>query len=60
MVNKKRCKECQHCQQAKIVKHTKIKVYAFDLNSSRFQTVHVDIASSLPPVKNPTDSYFSP
>lgn len=54
------CTECQHCQQAKIIKHTKSKVNPFELPSSRFETVHVDIVGPLLPVKNQTDPYFSP
>lgn len=54
------CRECQHCQQAKITTHSKSTVKPFSLPSSRFQTVHIDIAGPLLPVKNPNDPYFAP
>ena len=54
------CRECMPCQQAKINRHTKSPINKFDLPSSRFQTVHIDIVGPLPTVQNPTDPYISP
>ena len=48
------------CQQSKIHCHTKSAVSNFDLPSSRFQTVHIDIVGHLPLVQNPSDPYISP
>ena len=54
------CRECMPCQQSKIHRHTKSAVSNFDLPSSRFQTVHIDIVGPLPTVQNPSDPYISP
>ena len=54
------CRECMPCQQSKVNRHTKSAVSNFDLPSSRFQTVHIDIVGPLPTVQNPTDPYISP
>lgn len=54
------CRECMPCQQSKISRHTKSAVNKFDLPSSRFQTVHIDIVGPLPTVQNPSDPYISP
>ena len=48
------------CQQSKIHLHTKSPVSNFDLPSSRFQTVHIDIVGPLPTVPNLSDPYLSP
>ena len=45
------------CQQSKVHLHTKSPVSNFDLPSSRFQTVHIDIVGPLPTVPNPSDPY---
>ena len=54
------CRECMPCQQSKVNRHTKSAINNFDLPSSRFQTVHIDIVGPLPTVQNPTDPYISP
>lgn len=53
------CRECLECQQSKVIKHTKSPIDPFQLPSSRFQTIHVDIVGPLPPVKNTNDPYVS-
>ena len=57
---RKWCRECMFCQQSKIHRHAKSAVSNFDLPSSRFQTVHIDIVGPLPLVQNPSDPYISP
>lgn len=57
---RKWCRECMSCQQSKIHRHTKSAVSNFDIPSSRFQTVHIDIVGPLPLVQNPSDPYISP
>ena len=57
---RKWCRECMCCQQSKIHRHTKSAVSNFDLPSSRFQTVHIDIVGPLPLVQNPSDPYINP
>ena len=54
------CRECQSCQQAKILKHTRSPISDFHLPSERFQTVHVDIVEPLSPVKDQLQPYLSP
>lgn len=44
------CKECQSCQQAKVHRHTKTQLQAFNLPATnRFEVVHMDIVGPLPP-----------
>lgn len=53
-------KECQSCQQSKIHKHTKSAVMNFNLPSTRFEAVHIDLVGPLPPVRETvSDSYTS-
>ena len=54
------CRECTSCQQAKIQQHTKSEKTPFNLPSSRFETVHIDIVGPLPPVKSFGETYISP
>ena len=42
-------RECTPCQQAKVHRHTKSANGLFDVLSSRFEIVHIDIVSPLPP-----------
>ena len=53
-------RNCESCQQSKIVRHTKSKVTNFSLPSERFQTVHLDLVGPLPPAKQFDQSYTSP
>ena len=44
------CRECDSCQRAKINRHTKTKLEAFNLPATnRFEVVHMDIVGLLPP-----------
>lgn len=52
-------RECQSCQQNKILRHTKSNVKTFDQLSERFQTVHVDIVGPLPSVVPKNEMYPS-
>ena len=54
---RKWCRECLSCQYSKIHRHTKSEVSKFDLPSTRFQTIHIDIVGPLPAVPNPSDPY---
>ena len=54
------CNECTNCQQSKINRHTHSEVSSFELPSSRFQTVHIDLVGPLPSVTNNNDPYLSP
>ena len=54
---RKWCRECMSCQQSKVHLHTKSPVSSFNLPSTRFQTVHIDIVGPLPTVPNPADPY---
>ena len=42
---------CEHCQRAKIHRHTKAPLGTFDTPTARFQHVHVDLVGPLPPSK---------
>ena len=53
------CRECEDCQKAKITRHTHTKKDHFELPSSRFQSIHLDIIGPLPPVKNIHNPYIS-
>src|SRR5215469_13784093 len=55
----KRVRECHQCQVNKVQRHTKSKVWQYDIPSGRFEVVHIDIAVSLPPVSNPSSSLTS-
>ena len=51
--------ECLQCQGSKVQRHTKAQVQHFDLPSSRFDTVHIDIVGPLPPATTRHNSYPS-
>ena len=51
--------ECLQCQQSKVQRHTKSPVQHFDLPSSRFDTIHIDIVGPLPPVTTRHSNYPS-
>ena len=53
-------KECLNCQQAKINRHTKSSIQPFNLPSSRFETVHMDIVGPLTPARYGDESYSTP
>ena len=42
-------RDCMRCQEAKVHRHTKSAPGAFDVSTSRFETVHIDIVGPLPP-----------
>lgn len=48
--------KCAPCQQSKIHKHTKSEPIHFELPSSRFETVHIDIVGPLTSVSLPNSS----
>lgn len=48
------CRACQDCQRNKISRHTKAPIQSFDLPSSRFTAVHIDIIG---PLSSPDTSY---
>ena len=54
------CTECDSCQQSKVQRHTKSETVPFQLTSTRFETVHIDIVGPLPPVKPHNSPYISP
>ena len=41
-------RNCVNCQRSKIHRHTKTPTVHFDLPSSRFETIHIDIVGPLP------------
>lgn len=51
---------CLPCQQSKIHRHTKSEASPFNLPSSRFETVHIDIVGPLPPTREKTDGFNRP
>lgn len=40
---------CAECQRAKVTRHTKSPLGTFDLTSSRFECVHIDLIGPMPP-----------
>ena len=42
-------RDCMRCQEAKVHRHTKSAPGAFDVSTSRFETVHIDLVGPLPP-----------
>lgn len=53
-------KACEKCQQSKIHRHTKSEITHFNLLSSRFETVHIDIVGPLPPATQENSTYPAP
>ena len=53
-------RECQHCQEAKVHRHTKKPFESFDKPCSRFEIVHIDIVGPLPPSRSRDQTYTSP
>jgi cleavage and polyadenylation specificity factor subunit 1 len=53
-------RECQACQQCKVNRHTKAEIHQFNLPSSRFETVHIDIVGPLVPARHNSDSNSTP
>ena len=51
--------ECLQCQQSKVQRHTRAPIQHFDLPSSRFDTIHIDIVGPLPPAIQRHSSYPS-
>ena len=49
-------RECLDCQKCKVQRHTKTEVQKFDIPTSRFEAIHIDIVGPLTPV-NYDDSY---
>ena len=50
------CKQCQSCQQQKIIRHTKSPLKELPDPSGRFTTVHMDIVGPLPIVTDQSGS----
>ncbi|GFY18348.1 pro-Pol polyprotein [Trichonephila clavipes] len=40
---------CLQCQRAKVSRHTKSEIGKFEIPSSRFEHVHIDLVGPLPP-----------
>ena len=53
-------KGCLQCQQHKISRYTKTETTPFSLPSGRFETIHIDIISPLPPTTTYDGVYISP
>ena len=48
---RKFARECTTCQKSKITRHTQTEIQQFNLQSNRFETVHIDLVGPVPPVK---------
>jgi len=56
---RERVRQCESCQQAKILRHTKSEVCSFNLPAGRFEAVHIDIVGPLPAARQFENNFTS-